>query len=251
LERFTVFTLAGPFASFGTVAGNERRGTAERPGHSMLAGLVAAALGIRRDEAGRLAALAEACRFAVRTDAAGDLLVDYHTVQSAKRRRGFAPATRRAMLATGDVTTTITRREYLIGARFTVALALEGGAFAHEEVKAALTRPVFALWLGRKSCPPALPLDPATVEAPDAAAAFGAYDLARQARAARFWPVRDRAGQVAADARLFDPNRRGTHELRRTAPRSRRAWTFDLLDELVLAPPGPKVGGDDSGGGAP
>lgn len=246
MGNFTVFTLAGPFASFGTVAGNERRGTADRPGHSMLVGLLAAALGIRRDEADRLAALSDACRFAVRTDTAGALFTDYHTVQSAKRRRGFAPATRREMLAIGNITTTITKREYLAGSRFTAALSLAEETYSHAAIVGALKRPVFTLYLGRKSCPPALPLDPDTVEADGAAAALALYD---RDRADRFWPTRRPVGGLVVDARLepgmvADETRR--QETRRTRPRDRRAWTFDLLDELVLPPPEPQAEADKS-----
>src|SRR5687768_6196821 len=122
MPLFTVFTLAGPLASFGGVAGNERRGSLARPGHSLLVGLVAAALGIRRNEEARLAGLSGACRFAVRADASGQLLVDYHTVQTAKERRGFRPQTRRALLAEGDLVTTLTEREYRTDVCFTVAL---------------------------------------------------------------------------------------------------------------------------------
>src|SRR5690606_37034561 len=74
MGEYIVFTLAAPLASFGGVAGNERRGSMDRPGHSMLAGLVSAALGIRRIDEDLLRRLSDACRFAVRADAPGQPL---------------------------------------------------------------------------------------------------------------------------------------------------------------------------------
>jgi CRISPR system Cascade subunit CasD len=247
MGRFTVFTLAGPFASFGEVAGNERRGSADRPGHAMLAGLVAAALGIRRHEEETLARLSEACRFAVRADAPGLPLLDYHTVQTAKGRR-FDASTRRTALLSGKalraLNTTITQREYRTDVRFTVALALADEALEHETIAEALVRPHFPLYLGRKACPPALPLQPRTLEAESPAEAFRAYDLLTDGCASRFWPGRDPAAPapaLAADRRLFSealPS--GRIERRRTRPLARRSWRYALLDELVLAgePPG-------------
>ena len=112
----------------------------------MLVGLIAAALGIRRTEAGRLQALSNVCRFAVRTDSAGGLLVDYHTVQSAKRKKNFAPATRKQMLEEGDRTTIITRREYRLEVHYTVALSLTGGDVQLADIAAALKEAnIFAL----------------------------------------------------------------------------------------------------------
>jgi len=244
MAEFLVFTLAGPFASFGEVAGNERRGSRDRPGHSMLTGLLAAAVGIRRDEADRLHALSEACRFSVRTDRSGTLLVDYHTVQSAKRRRNFSPATRKEMLETGDRTTIITRREYLQDVRFTVATAIvDGGPHRLEDLRAAIERPHFALYIGRRSCPPSLPLMPTVVAADEPNDAFSAYDALHGANVDRFWPAGHRRRQphdttsIAVDARLLtDRQPDGRIERRRTRPVDRGTWRFDTLDELVLAP---------------
>lgn len=234
--RFVVFTLAGALASFGVQAGNAHRGTQARPTHSMVAGLISAALGIRHGEEDRLAALSEALRIASRTDAPGTLLVDYHTVQSADdAKRGSKPASRAAVLGAPRLNTTLTTREYLAGVRFTVAATIEGWAAGDEEAVAqALRRPHFVLYLGRKSCPLALPLDPCVVAADDPQQAFEAYDLLCVDHARAVWPSRE--ARVAHDARLpssATPHRR---ETRRTRPRGRSGWTFDPLDELVLVP---------------
>lgn len=234
--RFVIFTLAGAMASFGAGAGNAHRGTTERPTHSMVAGLMSAALGIRREEEARLRALSDALRVASRADDPGRPLTDYHTAQSVQRAaRGPTPATRADLLRSGEPVTTLTTRDYLCGVRFTVAAALDGWDEGDADtLAAALRRPRFVLYLGRKACPPALPLDPLAVEADDADAALAAYDARSDRRAATFWPAH--GGPRAQDARLPDiagPARRVT---RRTRPRRRAAWTFDELDELVLPP---------------
>ncbi len=244
MPRYTVFTLAGPLASFGGVAGNERRGSMDRPGHSMLVGLVSAAFGIRRSDEDQLARLSAACRFAVRADAPGHPLIDYHTVQTAALRRGVAPTTRKQLLdggrAEGRLDTTLTRREYRTDVRFTVAVELEGETFTHEAIDDALRRPRLVLYLGRKSCPPSLPLDPMAMTAETVPQAFAAYDDATGHRArdlSSFWQG---DGTISGDATIFPPkavNLPHRRESRRVKPLSRRTWQFALLDDLVLLDP--------------
>lgn len=249
MGEFLVFTLAGPFASFGEVAGNERRSTRGRPGHSMLVGLIAAALGIKREETERLQQLSNSCRFAVRTDRSGGLLVDYHTVQSAKRRRNFAPATRKQMLEEGDRTTIITRREYLMDVHFTVALALTDEAIHLADIASSLIRPKFSLYLGRRACPLSLPVMPQVLESESAEAALIEYDAACAHIIKPHWPaqagrrgMRDRITPIAIDNRMLAPGQArsqpaaGRLERRRTLPVDRITWRFDTLDELVLTP---------------
>lgn len=258
MPDFVVFTLAGPMASFGTVAGNERRGTESRPGHSMLVGLLAAALGIRRTEAAQLGELSDACRFAVQVDRPGALITDYHTVQSAKRNQKIAGvATRREMLIEGDRTTIVTRREYLMDVQFTVAVAFAHATIAPGALIEALRRPGFALYLGRKSCPPSLPLNPKLItDANSSEDAIDSYDRTTLSRAACFWGSCSRSGrehnrltgpEIALDARLGTSAPTVRRERRRVRPVDRGTWRFDPLDELVVpAPRKPPAGRDDS-----
>jgi CRISPR system Cascade subunit CasD len=172
----------------------------------------------------------------VRADAPGLPVTDYHTVQTAKYRRNFAPEKRRDILAGSDLVTTITKREYLTDIRFTAAVALKGEDFTHEILCEALHWPHFPLYLGRKSCPPALPLDPWTTEITDVHDAFSSYDIATSGRAAQYWPLAPEAAQISAEADLFTSQERPPHRLerRRVKPLDRKTWQFALLDELVL-----------------
>ena len=256
MPEFVIFTLAGPMASFGTVAGNERRGTESRPGHSILVGLLAAALGMRRTEAAPLAALSDACQFAVRLDRPGVLMTDYHTVQSARRNKKIdAVATRREMLLEGDRTTILTRREYLMDVQFTVAVAFTHATITPATLVEALRRPGFALYLGRKSCPPSLPLNPILIaDAQAGEDAFERYDLVTLGRAGCLWGSCSRSGrerprstgpEIALDVRLGTSASSHRRERRRVRPVDRGTWRFDPLDELVVSAPRQQRAGSD------
>lgn len=245
MPDYIVFTLAGPLGSFATVAGNERRGTEARPGHAMLVGLLSAALGIRRTEEAALMAISDACKFAIRTDQPGQLLTDFHTAQSAKRKKGFAPLTRRQMLEEGTRTTIVTRREYLEDIRFTIAVLFQHGNISQDQLIEKLRTPIFSLYLGRKSCPPALPLDPHLIEgAATPEDALTEHDIKTKYRAEKFWlhprlvsrrPAESR--ELAIDARMGERSTTHRRERRRVKPVDRNSWRFQSLDELVLSAP--------------
>ncbi len=236
MKDYLVFTLTAPFSSFGTIAGNERRGTLSHPGHSMLAGLLSAALGIRREEEDRLRALSDACRFGVKMRKPGNLMVDYHTVQSAKRKRKFAPTTRRQMLAEGDITTILTRREYMVDVHSTIAVDVVTPATTINELSEALRAPHFVLSAGRKACALSLPPNPRTVSAASIDETFALYDQATQNVASKFWKGTQPETSIVVDARLKTDTTPGIRHRRRSKPVDRGTWRFDTLDELVLAP---------------
>lgn len=122
--------LAAPLQSWGVGAKFDRRGTERAPTKSGVIGLVAAALGLRRNEPlGKLQEL----RFGVRIDCEGTLLRDYHTVKS-------------------ETSAYVTNRYYLSDAVFLAGL--EGDEKLLEDIEHALRFPVFPLFLGRRSCPP-------------------------------------------------------------------------------------------------
>ena len=161
--EYLLFRLYGPLASWGEIAVGESRHTAFYPGKSALLGLLAAALGIRRDEEERQLALASGYQFAVKVLSAGSLLRDYHTAQVPDSVGTFAYRTRRDELVVGKerLGTILSSREYRCDALSLVAVrALDGAPFSLRELCNALLRPKFHLYLGRKSCPLAAPLKP-------------------------------------------------------------------------------------------
>lgn len=144
--------LAAPLQSWGSDSKFETRKTNREPTKSGVIGLLAAALGLARDEDQALQCL-NGLHFAVRVDQEGQLLRDFHTannptpeqVQEA-RKRGKAPNA-----------PYVTRRYYLSDAIFLVGLESEDEPLLRQ-LQQALTHPVFPLFLGRRSCPPTLPL---------------------------------------------------------------------------------------------
>ena len=144
--------LAAPLQSWGADSKFEIRKTNREPTKSGVVGLLAAALGLARDDDQALQRL-NGLRFAVRVDQEGQLLRDYHTANNPTpdqvweaRRRGKAP---RAPY--------VTKRYYLSDAIFLVGLESEDEALL-QQLQQALAHPVYPLFLGRRSCPPTLPL---------------------------------------------------------------------------------------------
>lgn len=161
--EYLLFRLYGPLASWGEIAVGESRHTAAYPGKAALLGLLAAAIGIRRDEEGRQLALASGYQFAVKVLSTGSLLRDYHTTQVPDSVGKFAYRTRRDELVIGKqrLGTILSSREYRCDALALVAVrALDGAPFSLHDLRGALLRPMFHLYLGRKSCPLAVPLKP-------------------------------------------------------------------------------------------
>lgn len=180
---YLLLTLRAPLQSWGThAARDELRPSADHPCRSALGGLVAAALGIRREQPEALLKLHQALRLAVRCDQPGARLTDFHTAQapSATGKRVFR--TRRdelvAQLNRNETPNTmLSRREYLMNAAFTACIWLDGEAgHSLDEIQDALQRPHLPLYLGRKSCPLGFPFLPRRIQAENVPTALRLYD---------------------------------------------------------------------------
>ncbi|HEX6536947.1 MAG TPA: type I-E CRISPR-associated protein Cas5/CasD [Gemmatimonadaceae bacterium] len=172
---FLLFTLYAPLASWGEIAVGEARGSWDRPSRSAVLGLVAAALGITRGDQAAHEALDTGYGVAVRLDASGAPLVDYHTAQTvaASVARKRKPATRAELLAAGERETILSRRGYRQDALATVALwARRGARWPLDELATAMRRPAFVLYAGRKANALGLPLSPSITSAETLADAF-------------------------------------------------------------------------------
>lgn len=127
--------LAAPLQAWGLDSKFDRRGTERAPTKSAVIGMLAAALGRRRDESESLIDLSIGLRFGVRVDREGTLLRDFHTAKSVSEKHPY-----------------VTQRYYLCDAVFLVGLQGEDALL--EQLEWALNHPVFPLFLGRRSCPP-------------------------------------------------------------------------------------------------
>lgn len=125
--------LAGPLQSWGSASRFSRRETEAFPTKSGVIGLIAAALGVRRNES---LAQFEGLRFGVRIDQSGTLLRDFHTAHNER----------------GD-SMPLSHRFYLQDAVFLAAIE-DSGSDRPDRYRQALQNPYFPLFLGRRSCPP-------------------------------------------------------------------------------------------------
>lgn len=175
---YLVFRLYGPMASWGEIAVGEARHSASYPSKSAICGLMAAGLGIDRSDDENHLALIEGYQQAVKVVSGGSLLKDYHTAQAPDSAGKFRYRTRRDELVLGKARlgTILSSREYRVDAQAIVALrACSTALFTLEQVRQAFRTPVFHLYLGRKSCPLAAPLDPQLVEATSFKSALDRY----------------------------------------------------------------------------
>lgn len=266
MRDYLIFQLYGPLASWGDIAVGETRPSALTPTKSAILGLVAAALRLKRPdtihyehdatrttrersecEAGQ-SKLAESYGIAIKAEALGLPLSDYHTAQvpssgTGRNRRTYA--SRRDELAVGhrlDLNTILSRREYRQDTYCAVALwARPDAPYSLDSLRKALIEPGFTLYLGRKSCPLALPLQPEVVQAEYADDALATHSLSRVlnnfAEAEGREKSRFAANIEPASSLLLWDNDAITRLApeqtmsRRDAPLSRRRWQFKVREE--------------------
>lgn len=145
--------LEGPLQSWGLRSRWTERETALEPTKSGVVGMLACTLGWGRDRDDDIRQLSNALAFGVRVDRPGTLVRDYQTVfggaMSAERKIKINASTK-------EPETVVSPRWYLSDASFLVALQAEEHWIAL--LSGAVRNPVWPPFLGRKSCPPSLPL---------------------------------------------------------------------------------------------
>lgn len=129
--------LAGPMQSWGASSRFAQRGTESAPTKSGIIGLLAAAQGrLRTDPITDLLELT----FAVRVDQPGSVMRDFQTAQTLDGK-----------------SMPLTHRFYLSDAVFVAGVHSNDDGLI-ESLHNAMRSPQFPLYLGRRSCPPALPI---------------------------------------------------------------------------------------------
>ncbi len=134
--------LKAPLQAYGNEATFEIRTTNPYPTKSAIIGMISASLGYSRNDK-RILRLND-LEFAVRSDQPGQVVSDFQIVEYAK-----SPTKKAKKL---------TYRYYLQDALFMVAIGSENDDLI-EKIHYALQHPKFPLFLGRRSCPPAGPLE--------------------------------------------------------------------------------------------
>lgn len=178
--RALIFQLYGPMASWGEAAVGEMRASHSTPSRSALVGLLCAGLGLKREQEVEILQLSQQLIFAVKQLSGGSLLRDYHTTQAPARNASkWALRTRKDELAVDParISTILSTREYRSDGYWLVAvqLATDASPKVLDKLQAALSTPTFVPYLGRKSCPTALPIKPVIVSEKGLSAAFCAY----------------------------------------------------------------------------
>lgn len=137
---------SAPLQAWDTQSNFSVRTTGREPSKSGIIGLLCASLGKPRSEPVHdLAAL----RMGVRVDQEGDLLRDWHTAGKDGYLKAGGSIERKNLITS--------TRYYLSDAVFLVGLESEDSALL-EELQSALHHPKWLLFLGRKSCPPSMPV---------------------------------------------------------------------------------------------
>lgn len=129
--------LAGPLQAWGSSSKFNTRYTDKEPTKSGVIGMIASAMGKSRDDP--LDDL-NSLSFGVRVDQEGELQKDFHTAHSTKNQK----------------LSFVTYRHYLGDALFIVGL--EGDADLLSRIESALRSPTYPLFLGRRACPPTMPI---------------------------------------------------------------------------------------------
>lgn len=219
--------LEGPLQAWGDNSKFVIRRTKNAPTKSAVLGLICCAMGIPRGEAGNRLAALNHLSMAARFDRTPNLWWDYHTVGA---RYGVlsAEGSPKKTAATKEHETLVTRREYLADASYLVAL--HGEPSLLDSVLAALHRPRWTLYLGRKSCPPTAPIHEGE----------GHFPSLRDALQSQPWHARNRdefeavAAKTRAMARLDCLIEWRPSEAEATAPDSAEIW-YDV--PVSFAPP--------------
>ena len=152
--KILTFLLSGPMQSWGDSARWDHRSTSAMPTKSAIVGMLGCCLGYHRGDA-RLQTLSERIHIAVRADRRGRPFWDFQTVQNPGGKILNAMGKPR-----GE--TIITPKQYLQDAAFQVFISADGDLL--EACRQAMLHPRWAICLGRRSCPPAIPVIPRIVE---------------------------------------------------------------------------------------
>ncbi len=263
MTEFLLFRVYGPLVSWGDIAVGERRSTSDRPSRSGVIGLVAGALGIERSDEEQQTALQESLAMASRVDVPGRLMHDYHTAQAPsaswadkqEKRWKDKPQPRGPLWTRAEelaqpreeLSTILSERAYLADTLAVVAIwnRQPNARFQLANIQKALLRPVFVPYLGRKSCPPALPFAPRLANAEHPVKALQQADFTSQEEGVlggqlrhQSWPsqvLRTRYEQGQRLVRQFawegdwpalDNIAETVRIERRDQPGRRRAWQF-------------------------
>ena len=200
--RYLLLVLEAPLMSFGREMVDAQGPVAEFPATSMLTGLLANALGWRREQREAHAALQDRLHLAVRLDRVGHLFTDFQTAQLGKSDVGWTTRGRREGRA-GDSYSSphIRLRDFAADASVAVALYLNPADEQPtvDDLAVAVRHPARPLFLGRKPCLPSRPVLHGIGDHSDLLAALAAIPRAQDAAPLPLVQLPEDADAVAGD----------------------------------------------------
>jgi CRISPR system Cascade subunit CasD len=225
MRQILLFQLYGHLASWGKPALGEIRPSYSHPTKTAILGIIAAALGLEREDENAHLALHEDLKMAVQVYDLGVPMVDLHTIQSSTAKRG-ALKTRREEILSSSKHTILSEREYFQEACYLVGLWTTSSRFSLEEIEVALRHPTFTLYLGRKGCPLCLPLNPKILYAKKLSDAFSQFEIPLPLR--RLAKIQNKA---ELNVQIYWEGEKDEFSLHRTHERvdglvSRKRWLF-------------------------
>lgn len=170
LMRHLILKLDGVMQAWGGHTFEDYRPTELFPMRSGVIGLLAACLGIERKDNVGLQNIAESVKLAVRAEARSELakitrIIDFHTVLNARKVDG-----------SNRSDPIVSRRQYLCDSVFTIAIGeTEQASFKLDDIAAAVKKPIYTPFLGRRSCPLSRPLFESWVDAANGLEALQKY----------------------------------------------------------------------------
>ncbi|MBL7999542.1 MAG: type I-E CRISPR-associated protein Cas5/CasD [Candidatus Kapabacteria bacterium] len=233
MREYLLFRVYGTIVSWGDITVGEIRPTAQHPSKSAVIGLISASFGYKREQVEEISLLSASVGYAVRVDAEGIPLRDYHTSQkpdSGTGRNARTFYTRREELLHDKIDTSLSSRDYRTDALYTVCLWLKDGAsITLTSIEERLRNPVFQQYFGRKSCVISLPIHGQIHIAESIASAFEEISLLDEklflwntfrkgSHTRYFWEECNHHGFPKDSLRM--------KTLRRDEPRSRTRWQF-------------------------
>ena len=119
--RYLLWTYYAPLSAHSLVATGQDITTKSRPTRTGVIGVLASCLGIERTEIADLSALHDGIGVAVRVDAAGARMTDYHTALVPRGDQARGQPSRWHELQAGRPEAQETYRDYVVGGLYTVA----------------------------------------------------------------------------------------------------------------------------------
>lgn len=207
--KILILRLDAPLVSFGAPMVDQNGVVQTFPALSMLAGLLANALGWDHRDVEQLSSLQDRIRYAARIDRKGEALVDYQTVDLGQdwMLPEIAGWTTHGRIAKrGGASSEVTHqryRHYRADSVHTIAIMLVGDdAPVLEDLEVALHQPARPLFIGRKCCLPASRILLGTLEASSLVAALALTPRSERADdgplLATWWDGDDATGSEGA-----------------------------------------------------